>query len=59
MTFSPGEVGHVHHDHAHVLGQYDDVIGRLVPFGDLHVQEVLLLLELQYIFLDRLLFLLR
>lgn len=42
---SPGEVCHLHHDHAHLLGQNDDVISAVIPLGHLSVQLALLLLE--------------
>ena len=32
---APGEVCHLHHDHAHVLGQHDDVIALVVPLAHL------------------------
>lgn len=41
----PGEVGHFHHDHAHLFGQHDDVVSVVVPFSDLSVQLALLLPE--------------
>ena len=41
----PGEVGHLHHDHAHLLGQHDDVIAVVIPLGHLGVQLALLLAE--------------
>ena len=36
-TSSPGKVGHLHHYHAHVLGQHDDVVTLVVPLAHLHV----------------------
>lgn len=30
---SPSEVSHLHHDHAHLLGQHDDVVTTVIPFG--------------------------
>lgn len=42
---SPGEVCHLHHDHTHLLGQHDDVIAVVIPFGHLCIQLALLLSE--------------
>ena len=48
----PGEVCHLHHDHAHLLGQHDDVIATVVPLGHLGIQLALLLLEAGHLFGD-------
>lgn len=48
----PGEVGHFHHDHAHLFGQHDDVISVVVPFSDLGVQLALLLPEALHLLCD-------
>lgn len=47
---SPGEVCHLHHDHAHLLCQHNDVIAAVIPLGDLCVQLALLFLEASHLF---------
>ena len=49
-TGLPGEIRHLHHDHAHLLGQHDDVIATVVPLGHLGIQLALLLLETGHLF---------
>ena len=48
----PGKVGHLHHDHAHLFGNDDDVIATLVPLGHLAVQLGFLNAEHLYLLLD-------
>lgn len=43
--FLPGEVRHLHHDHAHLFGQHDDVVAVVVPLGHFGVELALLLSE--------------
>lgn len=47
---SPGEVCHLHHDHAHLLGQHNDVIAAVIPLGYLCIQLALLFLEASHLF---------
>ena len=47
---SPGEVRHLHHDHAHLLGQHDDVIATVVPLGHLSIQLALFFLKTGHLF---------
>lgn len=49
---SPGEVRHLHHDHAHLLGQHDDVVTAVVPLGHFGVQLALFFLEAGHLFRD-------
>ena len=42
ICFTSGEVRHLHHDHAHVLGQHDDVVAGVVPLRNLQVELSLL-----------------
>lgn len=56
---SPGEICHLHHDHAHLLRQHNDVIAAVVPFGDFGIQLALLFLEASHLFCNLCLLLLR
>ena len=47
---SPGEVRHLHHDHAHLLGQHDDVVATVVPLGHLSIQLALFFLKTGHLF---------
>jgi len=47
---SPGEVCHLHHDHAHLLSQHNDVVSVVIPLGHLGVQLALLFLEASHLF---------
>lgn len=47
---SPGEVCHLHHDHAHLLSQHNDVIAAVIPLGYLSIQLALLFLEASHLF---------
>lgn len=47
---SPGEVCHLHHDHAHLLGQHDDVVATVIPFGHFSIQLALFFLEAGHLF---------
>lgn len=38
----PRKVRHLKHDHAHVLGEHDDIVPGVVPLGDLVVEGHLL-----------------
>lgn len=49
---SPGEVCHLHHDHAHLLSQHNDVIAAVIPLGHLSIQLALLFLEAGHLFCD-------
>lgn len=40
--YTSGEIRHLHHDHAHVLGENDDVVAGVVPLGNLQVELALL-----------------
>lgn len=42
---SPCEVRHLHHDHAHLFGDHDDVVAGVVPLGDFSVEAMLLRAE--------------
>ena len=48
----PGEVGHFHHDHAHLFSDDDDVVATLIPLGHLAVQLRLLNAEHLHLLLD-------
>ena len=54
-TTTTGKVRHLHHDHAHVLGEDDNVVAGVVPLGDLAVELELLALEVLDLLQDLLL----
>ena len=39
-ALAPGEVRHLHHDHAHVLCQHDHVVAIIVPLAHLEIVNV-------------------
>ena len=39
-ALAPGEVRHLHHDHAHVLRQHDHVVAIIVPLAHLEIVNV-------------------
>ena len=39
-ALAPGEVRHLHHDHAHVLRQHDHVVAIVVPLAHLEIVNV-------------------
>lgn len=41
----PGEVCHFHHDHTHLLGEHNNVVAIVIPFGHLCVKLAFLLSE--------------
>ena len=43
LAAAPSEVGHLHHDQAHVFGQHDDVVSFVIPLADLHRSKLFLL----------------
>lgn len=40
-TFATREIRHLHHDHAHLLGDHDDIVALIVPFGDFTIEAIL------------------
>ncbi len=48
----PSKVCHLHHNHTHLLREYNDVIATVIPLGDLSVQFGFLCPKLLYILLD-------
>ena len=38
---APSKVRHLHHDHAHVLGQHNDVVTLVIPLANLEQDSVM------------------